>query len=116
MAARGRSWLGPVWIKLHMYLLLLCVLLALIGFAVVVAALEEADKDHFRGRHQRVGLSTLCFLLANVALGLLRPGKEGKYRKHFNVVHAFPGRWGLCVVRVCYEIGRDEGRESSVFS
>jgi hypothetical protein len=91
VAARGRSWLGPVWIKLHMYLLLLCVLLALIGVAVVVAALEEADKEHFRGRHQRIGLSTLCFLLANVALGLLRPGKEGKYRKHFNIVHAFLG-------------------------
>ena len=24
-------------------------------------------------------------------MGLLRPGKEGKYRKHFNVVHAFLG-------------------------
>ena len=80
-----------MWIKLHMYLLLLCVLLALIGVAVVVAALEEADKEHFRGRHQRIGLSTLCFLLGNVALGLLRPGKDGKYRKHFNVVHAFLG-------------------------
>ena len=91
VAARGRSWLGPVWIKLHMYLLLLCVLLALIGFIVVFTALEEADRDHFRGRHQRVGLSTLCFLLTNVALGLLRPGKDGKYRKHFNVVHAFLG-------------------------
>ena len=91
VAARGRSWLGPVWIKLHMYLLLLCVLLALIGVVVVVAALEEADRDHFRGRHQRVGLSTLCFLLANVVMGLMRPGKEGKYRKHFNVVHAFLG-------------------------
>ena len=91
VAARGRSWLGPVWIKLHMYLLLLCVLLALIGFIVVFAALEDADKDHFRGRHQRIGLATLCFLLANVVLGLMRPGKEGKYRKHFNVVHALLG-------------------------
>ena len=80
-----------MWIKLHMYLLLLCVLLALTGFVVVFVALEDADKDHFRGRHQRIGLSTLCFLLTNVALGLLRPGKEGKYRKHFNVVHAFLG-------------------------
>ena len=91
VAARGRSWLGPVWIKLHMYLLLLCVLLALIGFVVVFAALEEADKDHFKGRHQRIGLSTLCFLLGNVVLGLMRPGKEGRYRKHFNVGHALLG-------------------------
>merc|ERR1739841_247241 len=74
-----------------MYLLLSCVLLALTGFVVVVAALEDADRDHFRGRHQRVGLSTLAFLLANVVMGLLRPGKEGKYRKHFNIVHAFLG-------------------------
>ena len=91
VAARGRSWLGPVWIKLHMYLLLLCVLLAVAGFIVVFAALEDADKDHFRGRHQRIGLSTLCFLLANVVMGLMRPGKEGKYRKHFNVGHALLG-------------------------
>ena len=91
VAARGRSWLGPVWIKLHMYLLLLCVLLALTGFVVVFVALEDADKEHFRGRHQRVGLSTLCFLVANVVMGLMRPGKEGKYRKHFNVGHAFLG-------------------------
>ena len=45
VAARGRSWLGPVWIKLHMYLLLLCVLLALIGFVVVFAALEDAEES-----------------------------------------------------------------------
>ena len=91
VAARGRAWLGGVWIKLHMYLLLLCVLLALIGFIVVFAALEDADKEHFRGRHQRVGLSTLAFLLANVVMGLMRPGKEGRYRKHFNVGHALLG-------------------------
>ena len=99
VAARGRSWLGPVWIKLHMYLLLLCVLLALIGFVVVVAALEDADKDHFRGRHQRIGLSTLSFLLANVVMGLMRPGKEGKYRKNFNGGHAFLGA-GVFVLSV----------------
>ena len=99
VAARGRSWLGPVWIKLHMYLLLLCVLLAVAGFVVVFVALEDAKKDHFRGRHQRIGLSTLCFLLANVALGLVRPGKEGRWRPHFNVGHAFLGA-GVFVLSV----------------
>ena len=82
-----------------MYLLLLCVLLAVAGFVVVFVALEDAKKDHFRGRHQRIGLSTLCFLLANVALGLVRPGKEGRWRPHFNVGHAFLGA-GVFVLSV----------------
>ena len=91
VAARGRSWLGPVWIRLHLYLMVLCFLLAVAGFIVVFAALEDVDKDHFRGRHQKVGLACLGFLLANIALGLARPGQEGKWRPHFNVAHACLG-------------------------
>ena len=84
-------WLGPVWIKLHMYLLLLCILIAIAGLVVICLALEHVDKEHFRGRHQRIGLACLAFLAANIAVGLARPEKEGKWRPQFNVVHAFLG-------------------------
>mmetsp|Transcript_14649 Transcript_14649/g.43770 ORF Transcript_14649/g.43770 Transcript_14649/m.43770 type:complete len:484 (+) Transcript_14649:236-1687(+) len=91
VAARAKDLAGAWWLRMHIVLNVAAVVLGVIGAAVLAAALDDADKDHLRNRHSKVGVGVLALAGANLGLGFARPAKDARARPAFYYLHAGSG-------------------------
>lgn len=65
---------NATWLKVHLYLNVLVVLLTTIGFGLVVAATNKNGDDHFtENTHTKVGLAVFVLVFVQALFGYYRP-------------------------------------------
>jgi len=71
---------GPgVWLKVHIYLNMMCMIFTVLLFVLGVAATEKAGADHFNGKHQKIGLAVCVMSFFQVLGGFMRPHPPGHH-------------------------------------
>jgi len=71
---------GPgVWLKVHIYLNMMCMIFTVLLFFLGVAATEKAGADHFNGKHQKIGLAVVVMSFFQVVGGFMRPHPPGHH-------------------------------------
>ncbi len=74
VAAVLKKLIGSAWIKIHMGVQCGGFLVAVVGIAVVIAAVADSDaRNHFAGNHPVLGIVVMVIALLNIAAGAFRP-------------------------------------------
>ena len=74
VAAVLKKLIGSAWIKIHMRVQCGGFLVAVVGIAIVIAAVADSDAGkHFTGRHPVFGIVVMVIAILNIAAGALRP-------------------------------------------
>ena len=81
---------GPAgWFVLHRAVQICTVLLTIVGFIVAIVMIGSAP--HFASAHGVCGLVVVLLALAQGAFGVLRPGKDHKWRGVWSASHRYGG-------------------------
>ena len=92
------------WLKLHMFMMNMSVLLTVAGF-ILIKQVEESDSNSaYLSYHKAAGVIFFIFILFQPVNGFFRPGKDTPHRKKWEMVHKNVGRiiLVLCVSSMMY--------------
>ena len=92
------------WLKLHMFMMNMSVLLTVAGF-ILIKEVEESDSNSaYLSYHKAAGVIFFIFILFQPVNGFFRPGKDTPHRKKWEMVHKNVGRiiLVLCVSSMMY--------------
>eukprot|EP00586_Coscinodiscus_wailesii_P016575 CAMPEP_0172499732 /NCGR_PEP_ID=MMETSP1066-20121228/130120_1 /TAXON_ID=671091 /ORGANISM="Coscinodiscus wailesii, Strain CCMP2513" /LENGTH=354 /DNA_ID=CAMNT_0013273631 /DNA_START=50 /DNA_END=1111 /DNA_ORIENTATION=- len=67
-----------LWFKIHQYYNALTLFLTVVSFSLAVSTIRRVGLEHFRDRHQIVGLAMFVLVTMQVVGGVLRPGLPPK--------------------------------------
>jgi Eukaryotic cytochrome b561 len=65
-----------LWFQIHRFIMIIAALCVVCGFAVAIVALDKTDgseAEHFKGKHQSIGLAIFVMVLVQMLMGILRP-------------------------------------------
>jgi Eukaryotic cytochrome b561 len=65
-----------LWFQIHRFIMTIAALCVVCGFAVAIVALDKTDgseAEHFKGKHQSIGLAIFVMVLVQMLMGILRP-------------------------------------------